>query len=319
MTARKLVNTKNISRDLWHWWRKQGIGGSDISAILGFNNYKNEVSVWLEKTGQIDPVEENFKMKMGNMLEPIVADLFAEEHPELKIKRNHFLLQHSKIDCMTANIDREIICPVRGRGILEIKTTGEFSKKEWTSETVPDMYMFQIQHYFAVTGYKFGYFAVLIGGNTEYKSYLVERDDGIIAFIEAQAVQFWDKVVNNEMPVLDGSEASREALSVIYPHENAKAETIELPFHLMAMMEELQEIKKKETELDERKRFLQAQIITDLGNNTIGRVGNYYVTWKPQTRNTVDSKLLKEKFPDVHAAVLKQGQSRPFLLGYKEE
>jgi putative phage-type endonuclease len=318
MTAIKLVSTKDMPREDWLKHRNAGIGGSDISAILGFNSYKNAVTVFLEKTDQIDSVEENFKMKMGNILEPIVADLFAEEHPELKVKKNNFLLQHPKVPIMLANIDREIICPIRGKGILEIKTTGAFNQKSWTGNTVPDMYMFQVQHYLAVTGYKFAYMAVLIGGNEAYKSYYIDRDEGIISYIEEEAQKFWQCVESNTPPELDGSEASREALGILYPSEESVLEEINLSIHSGAVLEELREIKRQEVALEERRRLLQAQVIQELGNHQIGRVGHYYVTWKPQQRQTVDSKALKAKYPEIHAEVLKISESRPFNLSYKE-
>jgi putative phage-type endonuclease len=307
MTAIKVVNTKGMSREDWLQHRKAGIGGSDIAAILGFNAYRNAVSVWLEKTGAIDEVpEENFKMKMGHVLEPVVAGLFAEEYPEMKIRNNNYLLRSRKVPCMLANIDREVICPKRGKGVLEIKTTGDFNKKKWTDTNIPDDYMFQVQHYLAVTEYDFAYIAVLIGGNTEYKSYLIERDEGVIEFIQDEATKFWRMVEENEQPELDGSDASQDALKVMYKADNAVAESVDLPFELQAALEELKLIKAEEDKLKERKDLLQVLVKNEVGNYTMGRVGDWYVTWKPQIRNTVDSTLLKKQYPDVYAAVLKQ-------------
>lgn len=188
--ARKLINVSKLDRDEWRMVRQNGIGGSDIGAIMGFNKWSSPLTVWLQKTGELPPSEENMYMKMGHLLEPVVANLFAEEHPELKVLRNNFLLQHDTIDCMLANIDRELVCAFRGRGILEVKTASDWNKHLWTETSVPESYMLQLQHYLAVTGYRFGYFAVLIGGN-DYRSYYVERDDELIAMIEAKAVEFW--------------------------------------------------------------------------------------------------------------------------------
>lgn len=318
MTALKVISTKNLSRSEWLQWRMTGIGGSDISAILGFNKYKSAVSVWLEKIGQAVSTEENFKMEMGHRLESVVADMFAERNPDLKVRKNNYLLRHSKISCMLANIDREVICPKRGKGILEIKTTGDYNKKEWSTDRVPDMYMFQLQHYFAVTGYKFGFFACLIGGNTDYKSYYVERDETIIAHIESEAVKFWDKVQKKEQPELDGSDASMKALGVLYPSDEAQSQEIDLPIHLQDAFHEFLEIKKRMEADKERLKELQCKVVTELGNSAVGRLGSYYVTWKPQTSKRVDTELLKTEFPEIYEKVVRHSDSRPFKVGFKE-
>ena len=46
---KKIFNGKNATHDEWLEARKQGIGGSDMAAILGFNKYRDAVSVWLDK------------------------------------------------------------------------------------------------------------------------------------------------------------------------------------------------------------------------------------------------------------------------------
>jgi len=57
----------------------EGIGGSDIPAIIGVNPYKTAYQLWLEKTGQVPPVQDNKYMRAGRKLEQVVADFFAEE------------------------------------------------------------------------------------------------------------------------------------------------------------------------------------------------------------------------------------------------
>ncbi|RPI49081.1 MAG: hypothetical protein EHM49_10505, partial [Deltaproteobacteria bacterium] len=36
--------------------RRKGIGGTDISAIVGLNPHKTALDVWLEKTGNAEPI-----------------------------------------------------------------------------------------------------------------------------------------------------------------------------------------------------------------------------------------------------------------------
>jgi len=61
-----------LSDDAWREARKQGLGGSDISAVLGFSSYQSPWAVWAEKTGvrswQDD--ESSAAAELGIELEP---------------------------------------------------------------------------------------------------------------------------------------------------------------------------------------------------------------------------------------------------------
>ena len=54
-------------RDAWLDVRSHGIGGSDASVIVGLNPWKSLVSLWMEKTGQIEPADlsDNEKVYWG--------------------------------------------------------------------------------------------------------------------------------------------------------------------------------------------------------------------------------------------------------------
>ena len=54
--------------------RNKGVGGSELAAVLGLSPYETPYDVWLRKTGQSDPIEDNQYMKRGRILEPIIAD-----------------------------------------------------------------------------------------------------------------------------------------------------------------------------------------------------------------------------------------------------
>lgn len=280
---------------------------------MGFNKYKSALNVWLEKTGELPPQEENQHMKMGHMLEPIVTQLFAEEHPELKVQKNNFLLQHDEYEFMLANIDREIICPFRGRGVFEAKTTSDWNKHLWTETQIPESYMLQVQWYLSVTGYKFAYIAVLIGG-VEYRSYLIERDDELIETMIAMAVAFWIHVVENTPPPVDGSESARDALEDMNRPEDACEELQILPDALSETLIELEAIKVQLEVLEKRKGLLNNQLMQAMDNHTNALVGDYKVSWKPQMRTSFDAKRFKEEMPEVHQQYVRTSVVRPLTI-----
>lgn len=67
---------------------RKGIGGSDASAILGLNPYKTNQELWMEKKGQMYPVDISDKpyVKYGNDAEPLLRALFSLDYPEYTVE-----------------------------------------------------------------------------------------------------------------------------------------------------------------------------------------------------------------------------------------
>jgi predicted phage-related endonuclease len=55
-TLERFRQCKKTERHLaWLKSRKAGVGGSDMSTILGLNAFKTPYDLWLEKTGRAEP------------------------------------------------------------------------------------------------------------------------------------------------------------------------------------------------------------------------------------------------------------------------
>ena len=52
-TAKRLVNTKNMTQSEWLEVRRQGIGSSDCAAACGLNPYMSMLELWMIKTGRV--------------------------------------------------------------------------------------------------------------------------------------------------------------------------------------------------------------------------------------------------------------------------
>ena len=78
---RVLVDTNNLPRNEWLEWRKQGIGGSDVAAILGISPFRTARDLYYDKLGiAVENDESNWVgMEMGNLLEPLVARIFEKK------------------------------------------------------------------------------------------------------------------------------------------------------------------------------------------------------------------------------------------------
>lgn len=215
MEALRLVSTKDLEHSDWLEWRKKGIGGSDVAAICSMSRYRSPLAVYLDKIGELPPLEDNEKMKAGRILEPVIAEWFAEE-TGIKVMKQNAIFQHKQHPFMLANIDRWI--PGQNAG-LEIKNTGEYSRDDWAGTQAPTEYVLQCNHYMAVTGAERWYIAVLIGG-WDMQWRIIERDESLINNLITIEKSFWnDHVLSNLPPAVNAQDT--DLLNKMYPASNA--------------------------------------------------------------------------------------------------
>jgi putative phage-type endonuclease len=203
-----------LSRENWLEIRKQGLGGSDIASIMKQSPWSTPLDVYYDKMGMSEPIPDNPRMKAGRFLEGAVADLFEDNHPEMKVRKDTRMRVHHKHNFLYANTDRLLQDEDGKLGVLEIKTTSSFYAKTW-EESIPYQYYCQLQHYLNVMGYDYGYVAILIDGY-DYADYYYERDDKLIAEIEAEAIKFWKQ---NVLKGVEPEPMSDEDLAKLFPTE----------------------------------------------------------------------------------------------------
>ncbi|MED4461825.1 lambda-exonuclease family protein [Metabacillus fastidiosus] len=314
MQAAVLTSTVDMDRDQWLEARKKGIGGSDASIILGLNKWKTPFELWLEKTGQVITEEiQSDAAYFGNQLEDLVAKEF-EKRSGKKVRRRNAILQHPKHDFIIANVDRMV---VGEKAVLECKTTSAYNAKEWESEEIPESYIIQLQHYLGVLGpeYEKGYFAVLIGGN-KFVWKEIERDDELINLIFEREVEFWNHhVLGNIAPVLDGSSAAEQYLKQKY-EKAEKGKSVDLTSEYKEKIDHYLSLRDSIKALDEQAKEIENQIKNEMKDAELAFVKNFQTEWKPITSNRIDSKKLKEQFPNIYEQVVKQTSYRRF--GIKE-
>lgn len=317
--------TKGMSREEWLKLRRNGIGGSDAAAVAGLHPYKSPMAVWMEKTGQIElPETDSESAEWGLLLEDLVAKKFAEK-TGLRIQRSYRLYRHPEHRFMLGNVDRLVTDDKKRRGVLEVKTTSEFNRSDWidsdaddTGEAnrIPDHYMIQLQHYLAVLGLDYGFFAVLIGGN-KFRYKYVERDERIIKHLIELEGRFWrENVEKMQMPEIDGSESSTELLNHLYPDSRPESRiTLPETEDTLNLIRRLHEAREDAREAEERLEALKNQAKILMGENEEAYFqGDKVFTWKTQTRTTLDTKTLKREMPDIYEQFAKTTKTRTFLI-----
>nr|WP_309101655.1 YqaJ viral recombinase family protein [Fredinandcohnia onubensis] len=302
------IPTREMTNAEWLVERTKGIGGSDVGTILGLNKYRTAFELWLEKTGQVEPIQvDNEAIYWGNEMENVVAKEF-EKRTGKKVRRANFMFSHPNYPYLRANVDRFV---VGESSVLECKTASAYLAKEWESDEIPDSYLVQVQHYLGVTGREKGYIAVLIGGN-RFVWKEIERDEELIKMIFNATKHFWEYNVEQGIPPeLDGSSAAEQYLKEKYDRAEKDKEIV-LPAEYKKLLEQYKQIKSDEKLIATAKKEVENKIKSSLEDAETGIAGDFIVTWKNQSRTSVDSKALKEKFPDIHKEVLKTSTFRKF-------
>ena len=204
------------SREEWLAARKNYIGGSDASAVLGMNPYKTNLELWKEKTGIVQPedISEKPYVKYGHAAESYLRELFALDFPEYKVGyadnniwlNDAFPFAHASLDGWLTDQD--------GRnGILEVKTANilqSMQKEKW-NHRIPDNYYIQVLHYLMVTEFDFAVLKAQLkyefqGGDImlQTKHYKIERSEvqEDIELLKSSEKEFWKCVQSRKKPAL---------------------------------------------------------------------------------------------------------------------
>lgn len=299
--------------------RKRGIGGSDAAASVGLSPFKTPYQLYVEKRGDAsESEEETLAMELGALLEEPVAQLYCKR-TKREIRRQP-LAFHDEHSFMLANIDRQILKDPRGPGVLEIKTTNEWTGRTLHGvEDIPDHYYIQAQHYLAVYGYAWASLAILIGLG-RFVWFDVERNDAVIAELIRQEGEFWERVQTGNAPPVDGSSRTGEMIKGMYPRDTGKVLTLDAP-ELMAAAREMAQakahVKRAEAIITASENVLKSAI-GDASKAILPGFGE--ISWKTNkdgVKEWVDLDRLRADFPDAYDACFKHEKkigARPFLL-----
>lgn len=262
--------------------RKQGIGGSDVAAVLGVSPYRTPYQVWMDKTGKAPECEETEILHFGQVLEQVIADEFVRRNG-VKVQKRNAMYRHKDHPELVANIDRYVV----GGKILECKTCNAFAADKFgkDGDSVPDEYLLQVQHYMHITGIHDAVLAVLIGGN-QYRQFELVYDSALAEFAAAKCVEFWQKYVLTNTPP---PATEKDDLNAYYNarHEatiNATPEIVDLIAEAKAKKAE---VKALEKEID----TICFEIKNFAGNNEIITMpgGKPLATWKQQADKVVET------------------------------
>lgn len=166
----------------WLKNRHKYIGGSDVACIMGLNVWKNNVQLFREKKGLVEPADlsDNPLVAYGSKAEEFIRELFALDHPELKVDYVPNNSWHNTIyPFAAASLDGWTQDENGRKGILEIKTatiTSSQQANKWKDGHIPDNYYCQVLYYLGVTEFEYVDLRARLKYEFPDNKYLVERD-----------------------------------------------------------------------------------------------------------------------------------------------
>lgn len=204
------------NREEWLQNRFKGLGGSEISAVVGCNPYMDNITLWEYKTGRRTPedISEKPYVKYGNQAEMYLRGLFRLDFPEYDveyIENNSF--KNSKYPWALASLDGWLTEKETGRkGVLEIKTTEilQSQQKEKWREQIPMNYFCQVLFYMAVLEADFAKLKAqlkTVFNGVPYlqtRHYHIERSEveADIDYLMKKGAEFWQYVLTDTKPPL---------------------------------------------------------------------------------------------------------------------
>jgi putative phage-type endonuclease len=203
----RYLGTFEPNSDEWHSAR-EGIGGSDIGALMGKSPWKSPYQLWAEKTGKLsDEIETSMPMKLGTAFEPAIRQLFADENEGFLTVHETGTWQSVHNPVLKANPDGIIEWNDGNLGVLEIK----FTRQYW--DELPEHYNLQVQHYLQVLGLERGIVVAVAGG--DWKEFEVVWDDSLIKTMKTAVRGFYDLIAKDEAPDFDGSDSTYETVRTL--------------------------------------------------------------------------------------------------------
>lgn len=303
------------TREEWLEERRTGLGGSDMPVILGLSSFKDPRTLWAEKLGLLPEPELDASMKRGMVLEPIVANIYAEVTGR-RVQRCNRILRHPKRNYVLANIDRWVWNEAGEKGPLEVKCPGVAAFSKCEQQGLLPYYYPQLQNYMAVTGKQWGSLAMFSAERWSLLHFDMQRDDEFIEYMYETADKFWECVVLEVEPPDPVDYTYPEFTgTIIYKGEEA----------WQSPSEELREAMMLKAQAEERYTAAVAAYQALMGDEQAVASFGVKVYWKwQQGRETIDKIALAKKYPGLDLDDFKRRGApfrvfKPYTIEIKED
>jgi putative phage-type endonuclease len=247
------------SREDWLTYRRKGLGGSDVPAILGLSPWATPLKVWADKCGIADDSPDTYTLRRGHHMERLLWRELEREVVSIEVTPHDLCIAQGEEEWMLYSPDAFVA--QRGKTGWTALAEGKSHPRgasDWTEEPPPHV-IAQVQYGMVVTGLPRCYVAVDLG--TEFRWALVFKDEAWAETNLPILREFWTKVQEQTPPEPTGDDAN--TLKRIYPREQAGL-TVALDGRFLDLRWEMDQLDAQIRTLSERQADLKAQIVAEM-------------------------------------------------------
>lgn len=271
-------------RESWLAGRRNGVGASEIAAVLGESSYGDSpYSVYCSKVYGDDPdAELSESAEWGLLLEPVIREVYARKTGRtVEFFRSHTVFVHPVYSWARASLDATQIAhdgPFAdyGRGSLQIKTAAAEARRLWR-EGPPLQYQIQLQWEMFVAGLSWGSLVCVFGGQRFAGPFDFESDPAFLSRVVPAVAAFWARVERRDPPDVDGAEGTADALKRQFPADDGSVHVGDETFRRWA--DRLDRVKQRIARAEKVER--------ELTNRIRQRMGAAKSATMPGTRDTM--------------------------------
>lgn len=326
----RVVLPASADRAEWLHARRDGVGSSDVAAIMGVSSWGSAQHVYYDKRGELPADDDAGEAALwGSLDEETTAREWARRNRS--VVRRIGLIASRAADHHRCTLDRQVReCPLdRDRAevcALEIKHRSAWLAGKWKRQ-IPDDVLAQVLWQIHVTGYDHIHVACRIGGN-DYRQYVVRRRDHVqlIGDIVTVVDRAWADIKAGNVPPLTGEEPTGPLLDLyeqLHPNRSGLIHLDTYPAQSLAVVEDLKEYEVQrltEAAAKKAKEAAKTRLIGRLADKEAAVLGDEVAYgWtatnrdgEPLARTHVDLERLAELWPDAYADCVTQKPQRRF-------
>lgn len=303
----RLLLPADADRAAWLTARRQGLGSSDIAAVLGISRYGNALSVYHDKTGGLPLESDDSEPALwGRAFEETVAREWARRNRSYV--RRVGLVQNIDRPWQMCTLDRRVLeCPLadgREKCAVEIKCRDKMKAGQFRKGVADDV-LVQTLWQADVCGYDHIHAAVLIGGN-DYRQYVIRTSDhaDLIADLRTAGERAWQQIVDRRPPSVPGDADPDVLLDLyeqLYPERSGTVD-ITRDIDTQDAVAEYLDAHADYAAAEKRKKAAKARILAGLGGAEAATVlDRLHVSLDERSKTWTNTERLRERWPEAYA------------------
>lgn len=278
--------------------RNQGVGASEVAAVLGLDPWRSAWDLWAMKTEKHEESERGADateaQDIGNLIEDTTAAL-AERRLGVRLVKPTATYRADN-GFMFANLDRQVERAMRGAANCELKSTG--IADGWGDEgtdQVPERVLLQVTAQMVCSGSDFSHVARLLGRfGFSFAMYAVPFNPTLGRIVEDRVGEFWNNHVVRDIPPTD----SLPSIGVVSHIRRTPGKVIDLR---PAVVAEFAAAKAARKDAEEKEERAKAGLLAALGDAEGGKCAGWSVSFKAVNTKRLDTDALKSALPDTYA------------------